>query len=106
MQTRQWKRPSLAAVLMVSACSATETAFANDLGTGKWPTGNLNRCHLGSYATSCASAAAVWSSGADLNLDYNRDSLNFQILGGNYSNNGQYGFAYIWAGPNEVPPAP
>lgn len=100
MQTTRWQRTAFAAMLIMSACFATGTAFAAYLGTGKWPTGSMNRCHLGSYATNCSSAASVWSVGTDLTLGYNCSSFSFQTLGGNYGNNGQFGFAYICAGPN------
>ena len=97
----KWKRTALTALLTTSMCFAAGTAFAAYLGSGKWPTGNLNRCHLGSYATNCANAATTWSSGTDVNLGYNCNNFNFQTMGGNYGNNGLFGFAYICAGPNE-----
>jgi len=101
MQRAGWKRTALASALTIVASFAVGTAFAAYLGTGKWPSSSLNRCHLGSYATNCSSAAAVWSNGTDLSLGYNCSSLNFQTLGGNYGDNGWFGFAYICAGPNE-----
>ena len=102
MQKARWKRTALLSVLTLVVSFAAGTAFAAYLGTGKWPSSSLRRCHLGSYATNCSSAATVWSNGTDLTLSYDCNSLNFQTLGGNYGNNGYYGFAYICAGPAET----
>jgi hypothetical protein len=101
MKRAGWKRAALTSVLTLVVCFAVGTAFAAYIGTGKWPTSTPRRCHLGSYATECSNAASVWSNGTDLNLGYNCGSLNFQTLGGNYGNNGFFGYAYICAGPNE-----
>ena len=68
---------------------------------GEFPTGSLNRCHLGSYATNCSSAASVWSSGTDLTLGYSCSSLNLYTLGYNYGATDWYGMAYICSGPSE-----
>lgn len=95
------RSPKWLVVAFVAAFCAG-TAFATYLGTGKWPTASLARCHIGSYATECSAAATVWSVGTDMNLSYSCSPLNFQTLGGNYGNNGLAGYAYICAGPNEA----
>ncbi len=94
------KRVALIALAFATAF-ATGTALATYLGSGSWPTHALARCHIGSYATECSSAATAWSNATDLSLSYSCSPLNFQTLGGNYGNNGLAGYAYICAGPNE-----
>jgi hypothetical protein len=101
MQRTGWKKTVLVTALTIVASFAVGTTFAAYLGTGKWPSSSLRRCHIGSYATNCSNAANVWSNGTDLTLSYSCTSLNFQTLGGNYGATGYAGLAYICAGPSE-----
>jgi len=101
MQRREWHRTALISAMTLVGCFLVGTAFGAYLGSGKWPSSSLRRCHLGSYATACSNAAAVWNNNTQLTLGYNCGSLNFQTLGGNYGNNGFFGYAYICAGPRE-----
>ena len=101
MTRTRWTGPGLTLALIVTLCFGAGSAFAAYLGTGSWPSGNLRRCHIGSYSTQCSSGATEWSARTDLNLSYSCSPLNFQTLGGNYGATGYAGIAYICAGPNE-----
>lgn len=66
------------------------------LGSGYFPTGNLNRCHQGSgYATQTQNASARWSADTDLNMYYNCTGTHIWTKYQSYGNTGWAGMAYI-----------
>lgn len=69
---------------------------ANYLGGGKFPTNNLNRCHIGSYyATQAQYASGSWSASTDLNMYYACTNVQLWTTGMDYGNTGWVGYAYI-----------
>jgi len=92
-------RPFLTVVLVtVAMCSFfVGVVFAADyLGTGYFPTSNLNRCHVGSYyPTQAQYASGTWSSTTDLSMYYNCSSTHIQTEGLNFGATGWAGYAYI-----------
>lgn len=90
---------SFAAIILVIILSAffAGVAYAADyLGSGKFPTNNLNRCHIGSYYSSQAQyASGTWSAATDLNMYYNCSGTHIWTSGMDYGNTGWSGYAYI-----------
>jgi len=66
------------------------------LGSGYFPTNNLNWCHIGTkYASESQNAVARWSVDTDLNMYTNCSSSQIQTKYLNYGNTGWAGYGYI-----------
>jgi predicted Zn-dependent protease len=66
------------------------------LGSGYFPTNNLNRCKLGTpYTAEFQNASARWSADTDLNMYYNCTGTHIWTVYADYGDTGWAGYAYI-----------
>lgn len=76
-----------------------QSAFATIngyLGSGYFPTSNLNWCHIGgSYSAESQNAIARWSADTDVNMFTNCSGTKIWTSYANYGNTGWAGYAYI-----------
>jgi hypothetical protein len=86
----------LSFAMIASVFVGARLAFAGDyLGTGKFSTGNLSRCHSGAWYTPSQNASANWSSATNLNISYSCSSYQVTTLAANYGSTGWGGQAVI-----------
>lgn len=83
------------AVLIVSGFMVGVALAADYLGAGHFPTNQITRCHSGVYATENQNASAKWSYTTDLDIYYGCTGNNVWTIGGDYGQNGFYGWVYI-----------
>ena len=77
----------------IRIASATINGY---LGSGYFPTSNLNRCQLGSlYSTEFQNASARWSADTDVNMYYNCTGTHIWTIYYDYGDTGWAGYAYI-----------
>lgn len=77
----------------VKYASATTNSY---LGSGYFPTSNLNRCKLGTpFTTEFQNASARWSSDTDVNMYYSCSGTHIWTIYADYGNTGWAGYAYI-----------
>lgn len=65
------------------------------MGSGKFPTSNLYRCHAGGNASEAQNAAAKWSYDTDINSYDYCGSVHIYSNNANYGYTGWAGYAYI-----------
>jgi len=66
------------------------------LGSGYFPTSDLNRCHQGSgYFDQTQNASARWSADTDLNMYYNCTTTHITTKYADFGDSGWAGYAYI-----------
>lgn len=76
--------------------TATSTPPPYYLGSGYFPTNNLDRCHQGAgYAVQAQNASARWSADTDINMYYDCTAPDITTKHEDFGNTGWAGYAYI-----------
>ncbi len=83
-------------ILMFGSVKFVSASINGYLGSGHFPTNNLNRCKLGtSYTAEFQNASARWSADTDLNMYYNCTGTDIWTIYADYGDTGWAGYAYI-----------
>jgi len=89
---------AIALTILASGLFVGVAYAANYMGSGYFPTNNLNRCHIGSYYSSEAQyASGTWSAATDVSMYYNCSGTHIWTSGMDYGATGWTGYAYICA---------